>query len=167
MKSIRFLSVVAVVASFASASAFAADAGKWEVVAGSAGSFNIQLTSPQGTSFAVIGGLAYDLGSGLEVGLYMPSTGFKWDNGSATVTFPIEAGITFNFMSDYRDAIYIDGRAGASISTTSAFIYQFDLGKRFKLSDSVSWNPAIAAVGNQAQATLSLDIIPLQFSFFL
>lgn len=123
-------------------------------------------------SFYGSGGYAYALSSnwqlGGALGFFVGKSGATYGGGSLLV------GPTFNFTGreGIQNALFISLRAGLRYfhqggSTDSQFMGELALGKRWAITDSVSYKPYVSAnvTKYSDESSLDLNIVPLSFSF--
>jgi hypothetical protein len=141
-----------------------------DIVTGS--SSRLSLNGNAGTTFFLTAGYNYLLPnpSWLQVGGSIGIT------ASTYTSFQIAVGPTVNFPFDWdaRNAFFVDGYLGiyyASINvagigaSSTNFLFGFDVGKRFKLLDNVTYRPSVGIVKDTGSVQFVLNFISFSAVF--
>ena len=147
---------------------------KFEIMASSTSSLSFTgLGQDKTTSFGFNVGFDYFINKNIEVGLQI-QTGIA--SMLKTVAFMPE--VVFNIPlvdEDVRNSFFIifgigfvyataDDGAGTSVSDLKA-VEGLQFGKRFRLSETVCYNPNISALFYETPTSVSFSISPIAFSF--
>jgi len=160
----------------------------WEISGGPGVTLNIYSYKSSATDDTLlsIGSLGsvestvgYDLGlNGLQF-VVSPSVYHYFPSGGSpsTTGLILLGGGNFSFDPQIKDSFFVEAMAGiyrvsgGSSVTTSAFVWLVGAGKRFALTESVSYRPEVRyrVIGqtNYGMPTGLLEITPLMFSIFL
>ncbi len=163
--------VVALCAVFGSLNAFAAPAPVrsnsptlWELGA-TAGAFSLTSFNPVAWQINVAGDVGYHFLAGMQAVL-MPQVLITPAGG----TYGTNIGIRLNhsFTENIKDDFFLFAGAflgGSTVGGVSSFAARFvaHVGKRFLITESVTYRPF---VGVGVGTSVTVDIVPLSFSFF-
>jgi hypothetical protein len=125
------------------------------------------------TVVLVQGGYAKRLGEIFQLGAKI-----TFVSGSGVTFIQFLAGPTVNFGNfgeggafDLQNSFFLRGVAGISSASVASFsntdfAFEFSLGKRFRLSESISYAPTFA-VEKSGSSDALISIMPIGFSLFL
>jgi hypothetical protein len=169
-------------------------APQWELGGGSNVSFNthsygsvngVSNSSSNYRTFNITGEVGYFVMPQVEVEMNIAAT-FLNKNGATTSAWPILVGLVYNLDANAVNSIFVEALAGLTFNENgpgvanpnySQFTYLFGAGKRFAITNSVSFKPEITwggmasktvTVGSSSATVASLTgwgFIPVQFSF--
>jgi hypothetical protein len=91
-----------------------------------------------------------------------------------STVFQVSGGLVYSLSDDFEHAYFLRAEAGAIVlnynnKSQPYFLGSAQVGKRFKLAENISYSPVIAfeMITTMPADTLSLSLVPLQFSFWL
>ena len=149
---------------------------KWEISGGTSSSLSfVGIGQNRTTSFVFNVGADYFVAKNVAVGIII-QTGIA----SMLKTVAFLPDVVFNIRladQDIRNAFFIGIGAGVVYATSdngagvhasdSTFVGAIEIGKRFKLSESICYTPNISTFFYASPSSASLDVNPVAFSLFL
>jgi hypothetical protein len=166
---------------------------KLEIWSGSLG--HVSVVSMSGTVNTQINILGSSLGTGILLGVPNPSLGYHWRDGIEFIVTPnlnwvipkrtyddqptygstlishLTAGIAYHFSGNIRDSFYVRTDFGIAFSKVGElsdenFQFDFSVGKKVRLTESISWSPTFLfeMITTTPHTSLALALIPVQFS---
>jgi hypothetical protein len=177
----------------ASPSSRAESSPTFEIWTGSFGNFSV--ISMAGSVTLQGGFMGTGIGTGVLTGVPNPSFGYHWKHGlefiftpsfnfvqplrayqdfpvnPITIVSEITGGVAYNFSSNIKNSSYLRFDLGAAIlkngdATSTNLLWNAHFGKRFALTNEITWVPALMfqMITTSPNVSLGLSAIPLQFS---
>lgn len=162
------LSVICVVLSLVVGSAFAAEGPiKHEIGGGTSMNLFIPTTTGSDISFVMSGFYNHAF-----TGMYQLGTDVTFATGGGNSILQAVVGPTFNFGAHLHDAFFVSTQAGLQYAkfgeaSSTDFMYQGTVGKRFELANAIAWRPNVQVVGTTADGDRPTIVVqPIAFSLF-
>jgi hypothetical protein len=164
-------SLFSVILALSSVGAFAASTGVFPKLEVSGGG-GVSSVISGSTTINATGTVNYLVGSGVGV-FIQPNYQFVNSNSVSSSTFSGLIGPQYNFMNseDIRDDFYVQGGIGLALSSAAnsqtSFEFGFEVGKRFQITESISWKPnltLVALTNVGGQTVLAYGVNPITFS---
>lgn len=136
-------------------------------------SSRLTLNGNAGTSFFITGGYNYTLpqltwlqvGGSLGLSALPNVTSFQVAVGP-TVNFPFDWDLRNSFFVDgYLGIYYASVGAGTISASSTNFLFGFDVGKRFRLLDNVTYRPSVGIVKDTGNVQIVLNFISFSVVF--
>lgn len=148
----------------------------WEISGGANASFSSSSASDMNALdvYTISGEVDYFVSAQIEAGLMTAVTIYGGDSVVATSSYSFLVGMTYNISKKIEESFYLQAWAGLDIfhtinintGSTAHFTYQLDFGKRFPITQNVTYRPEFGYNHISSSTHIhSWSFVPLQFSF--